>query len=172
MVAILRLEAPNSFVQNRIAQIPAQNYPKASRLQNSLVKTAGVATTASVSVEASAGPNLFIVQVLVAPGKDPAQAERMVYEEIDRVAREGAPKDEVERVETDYLRKRTFSLVTTAARALVFDEFLTIYRRLDAVNDWERQVRRIGSDDLKRVARKYLTPGNRTVMVVTPAGKP
>ena len=37
----------------------------ASRLQNSLVKTAGLAITATVGVEASAGPNLLIVQVLV-----------------------------------------------------------------------------------------------------------
>ncbi|MGA3236261.1 MAG: insulinase family protein [Bryobacteraceae bacterium] len=144
----------------------------ASRLQNSLVKTAGVATTATVGVEASAGPNLLIVQVLVAPGKDPAQAERMVYEEIDRVARDGVPKEEVERVETDYLRKRTFALVTTAARAQVFDEFLTIYGGLEAVNGWEKRVRRIGGDDLKRVARKYLTAANRTVMIVNPEGKP
>jgi zinc protease len=144
----------------------------ASRLMNSLVKTAGVASSVSVGLEASAGPNLLIVQVLVAPGKDPAQAERMVYDEIDRVARDGVPKEEVERVTTDYLRKRTFALVTTSARALVFDEFLTIYGGLEAVNGWERQVRRIGSDDLKRVARKYLTPANRTVMIVTPGGKP
>jgi predicted Zn-dependent peptidase/predicted Ser/Thr protein kinase len=144
----------------------------ASRLQNSLVKTAGVAITATVGVEASAGPNLLLVQVLVAPGKDPAQAERMVYEEIDRVAREGVPKEEVERVATDYLRKRTFALVTTAARALVFDEFLTIYGGLEAVNGWERRVRRVGGDDMKRVARKYLTPANRTVMIVVPGGKP
>jgi zinc protease len=144
----------------------------ASRLQDSLVKNAGVASTATVGLEASAGPNLLIVQVLVAPGKDPAQAERMVYEEIDRVAREGVPKEEVERVETDYLRKRTFALATTAARALVFGEFLTIYGGLKGVNDWERQVRRIGSDDLKRVARRYLTPANRTVMIVVPGGKP
>jgi zinc protease len=96
----------------------------------------------------------------------------MVYDEINRVAREGVPKDEVERVQTDYLRKRTFALVPTAARALVFDEFLTVYGGLEAVNGWEKRVRRVGSDDLKRVARKYLTPANRTVMMVVPGGKP
>ena len=161
---------PDWFALKGLSDVLGGNV--ASRLQNSLVKTAGVANTASTGLEASAGPNLLIVQVLVASGKDPAQAERMVYEEIDRVAREGVPKEEVERVKTDYLRKRTFALVTTAARAQVFSDFLSIYGRLEAVNDWERQVRRIGSDDLKRVARKYLTPANRTVMIVTPGGKP
>jgi predicted Zn-dependent peptidase len=143
-----------------------------SRLQNSLVKTAGVASTATVGLEGSAGPNLLLVQVLVAPGKDPAQAERMVYQEIDRIAREGVPKDEIERLKTDSLRRRAFNLVTTAARAQVFANFLAVFGHLEAVNDWEEQARRVGSDDLKRVAQKYLTPANRTVLIVKPEAKP
>jgi predicted Zn-dependent peptidase/predicted Ser/Thr protein kinase len=146
-----------------------------SRLQNALVKTAGVASSATVGLGESAGPNIMVAQVLLAPGKDPAQAERMVYQEIDRVAREGVSKEEMERLHTDSLRRRAFLLVTTAARAQIFSSFLTIYGKLEAVNDWERQVRRVGSDDLKRVARKYLTPANRTVLIVNPmkqGGKP
>jgi len=144
----------------------------ATRLQNSLVKTASVASSATVGLEESAGPNLMMVQVLLAPGKDPAQAERMVYEEIDRVVREGVSREEIERAETDSLRRRAFNLVTTTSRAQVFTAFLAIYGQMEAVNDWERQVRRIGSDDLKRVARKYLTPAKRTVLIVNPGGKP
>jgi len=142
-----------------------------SRLQNSLVKTAGVASNATVGLEGSAGPNLLLVQVLVAPGKDPAQAERMVYQEIDRIAREGVPKDEIERLKTDSLRRRAFQLVTTTARAQVFASFLAVFGHLEAVNDWEKQARRVDSDDLKRVAQKYLTPANRTVLIVKPEAK-
>ncbi len=137
-----------------------------SRLQNALVKTAGVANTATMAVGETAGPNIMIVQVLLAPGKDPALAERMVYQEIDRVAQEGVSKEELDRVETDAVRRRAFLMVTTAARAQIFSSLLTTYGRLEAANDWARQVRRVGSDDLKRVARKYLTPANRTVMIV------
>jgi len=141
-------------------------------LQNSLVKTAGVATTATIGLEESAGPNMLVVQVLLAPGKDPAQAEKMVYEEIDRVAREGVSKEELERVATDSLRRRAFQLVTTSIRAQVFGQFLTVYGQLEAVNNWEKQTRRVGIDDVKRVARKYLTPANRTVMLLKPGAKP
>jgi zinc protease len=143
-----------------------------ARLPNALVKTASVASSALVGLDESAGPNLLTVQLLLAPGKDPAQAERMVYEEIDRVAREGVPKEEMERVETNSLRRRTIQLVTTQVRAVLFVDVLSRVGKIDAVNDRERQVRAIGSADLKRVALKYLTPARRTVLILNPGGKP
>jgi predicted Zn-dependent peptidase len=88
------------------------------------------------------------------------------------VSREGVSREEMERVETDALRRRAFQLVTTSARAQVFVWFLTCHGQLDAVNEWERQRRRVGNDDVKRVALKYLTPAHRTVMTLTPGGRP
>jgi predicted Zn-dependent peptidase/predicted Ser/Thr protein kinase len=143
-----------------------------ARLQNSLVKTASMATQVTVGLDESAGPNLLTVQLLLAPGKDPAQAERMVYQEIDRVAREGVPKEEMERVETNSLRRRAFQLTTTQVRAMHFVDVLSREGTIDAVNHWEKQLRAIGSGDVKRVALKYLTPARRTVLILNPGGKP
>lgn len=161
---------PDWFVVMRLAEVLGGN--GAARLQNSLVKTASVASSVTVGMEETVGPNLFVVQMLVAPGKDPAQAEALVYQEIDRIVREGVPRDEMERIETDELRRRAFQLVTTNARAQTFAQFLTCYRSIEGVNNWERQVRRVAIDDVKRVARKYLTPARRTVLTLNPAGKP
>jgi zinc protease len=160
---------PEWFAVERLGEVLGGN--GAARLQNSLVKTASVASSVTVGLENTAGPNLLVVQLLIAPGKDPAQAEGLAYEEIDRVAREGVPKEEMERVETDSLRRRAFQLVTTSIRAQVFAQSL-IYGRLDAVNQWEKQVRRVSSDDVQRVARKYLTPARRTVLTLNPGGRP
>jgi predicted Zn-dependent peptidase len=112
------------------------------------------------------------VQLLLAPGKDPAQAERIVYEEVERVAREGLPKEEMKRIETDALRRRAFQLVTTTVRANLFAYDLTCFGQVDAVNEWEKKARRVGSDDVKRAALKYLTPAHRTVLTLAPGGKP
>jgi len=40
------------------------------------------------------------------------------------------------------------------------------------VNEWERQERRVTSEELKRAAAKYLTPANRTVLTIMPGAKP
>ena len=107
----------------------------------------------------------------MAPGKDPAQLGALVDREIATLASEGAPKEEMQRTETNSLRRRAFSMVTTTIRAQVFAQYLASYRQLDAVNDWERQEHRITNGDVMRVTRKYLTPANRTVMIVMPEAK-
>ena len=67
----------------------------------------------------------------------------------------------------DVLR-RAFSLITTSVRAQVLAQYLAAYGQLDGVNDWESHERSVTSEDVKRVARKYLTEGNRTVLTVVP----
>jgi zinc protease len=156
----------------RIGEVLGAN--DAARLHTALVKSAGVASGVLVNLEDSAGPNLLTAQLIVSPGKDAAQAENLVHQEIQRIARDGVPKEELQRLETDALRRRAFSLITTTSRANVFAGFLTGYGKLDAVNDWEQNEHRVTNEDIRRVARKYFAPSNRTVLTVMPGsgGKP
>src|SRR5262249_19549720 len=139
-----------------------------ARLNNLLVKTASVASSVSVRLDNTAGPNLLVAQLLIAPGKDPAQAERLVYEEIDRVVREGVPREEIERMQTEALRRRAFSLVSTTARSQVIGQMMVIAGHAEGINDWERLQRGATSAILQRAARKYLTAANRTVLTLMP----
>jgi zinc protease len=161
---------PDWFAIKRLGEVLGGT--SAARLHTSLIKTSSVASSLSVGLEDSAGPNLLLVQLITAPGKDLAQAESLVYKEIAAIERDGVPKEELERAATDALRRRAFSLVTTTVRAQVFAQSLVAYGQISAVNDWDRQEGRVTSDEVKRVARKYLTPANRTVMILTPGGKP
>jgi zinc protease len=161
---------PDWFAVERLGEVLGGN--GAARLQNSLVKTASVASSVGVGLDNNAGVSLLVVQLLLVPGKDPTHAEGLVYEEIERIAREGVPKEEMERLQTDSLRRWAFQRVTTTVRAQVFAQFLTCFGQIDAVNQWEKQTHRVGSDDVQRVARKYLTPARRTVLTLTPGGKP
>ena len=43
--------------------------------------------------------------------------------------------------------------------------------RADDINEWESRDRRVTSEDVKRVARQYLAPANRTVITVAPGAK-
>jgi len=75
-------------------------------------------------------------------------------------------------VETDSLRRRAFELVTGNIRAQVMAQIMVSEGRLEAVNQWEKQVRSVTNEDVQRVARKYLTQARRTVFLNTPGGKP
>jgi predicted Zn-dependent peptidase len=157
------------FTVKRLAEALGAN--EAARLYTTLVKSAGIAGNVIVNLEDSAGPNLVTAMVILAPGKDPAHAERLVYEEIERIAREGLAKEELERLEIDALRRRAFSLVTTPVRAIAFGQSLVAYGSLDSVNLWEKAEHGVTSEDVQKAARRYFAASNRTVLVITPGGE-
>jgi zinc protease len=157
---------PDWFYLKTLSEVLGED--DAARLQTALVKNAGVVADVQAGAEDSEGPNILSVEIFVAKGKDPSQAESLLYREVERIAREGVPADELERVTMAATRSRVFQLVSTAARSTVFAYFLTGYRALPRVNDWESGEKLVKSDDIRRVAAKYLTPENRTVLVATP----
>lgn len=161
---------PDWFALKRIAEVLGGN--GAARLPVTLVKSAGVASNVLVGLDNSLSPATLSAQLVLAPGKDPAQVMSLLDQEIEALTRDGISKEEMERTEMDALRRRAFTLVTGSIRAQVFVESLANFRRLDAVNDWERRERGVTNEDLKRVARKYLTAANRTVLTVMPGGQP
>jgi len=42
--------------------------------------------------------------------------------------------------------------------------------RPEWINQWETNLRKITSERLQQAVKKYLTPANRSVLVVTPGG--
>ena len=140
----------------------------AARLNTSLVKDAGVASSVSVLIDNSAGPNLLKVSAVVAAGKDPAQVEQMIYAEIDRIAKDGVPPQELQRLMTDARRQHAFDLVSTSRRAVEIATWIATYGSADGINDWERRNSQVSSDDVRRIAQQRLAPSNRTVLLVLP----
>src|SRR5262249_38534098 len=136
-----------------------------------VMKAAGVAANVNVGLDLSAGPNLLTASVTLAPGKDPAQIVPLMDQDLETIARDGIPRDEMERNETNALRRRAFQLVTTLARSQVLAQFLGSYRQIDAVNDWARAGRSVTNDDVKRITKKSLVPARRIIVTVRPGEK-
>jgi zinc protease len=163
---------PDWFPAKRLADVLGAD--DAARLPTSLVKNAAVSSGVSLDLGDSAGPNLLTVVAYVASGKDPAQVEQLVYGEIERIAREGVPAQEMNRIVTSTRRQRAFEMVSTPSRARTMAEWLAAYGSIDAINEWERRTSRVSSDDVRRIAQKYFAPANRTVLLALPAqgGRP
>ena len=158
---------PDWFAALRLADVLGGD--DAARLITSLVKNAGVASGVSLSIDESAGPNLLALSAFVAAGKDPAQVEQMIYAEIERIAKEGVPAQELERQATGERRQHAFDLVSTHSRAAAIAEWMATYGGTDGINEWERRNAQVSSDDVRRVAQKYFAPSNRTVLLALPA---
>ena len=104
------------------------------------------------------------------PGKDPAQIEGLCNQEIERIVREGVSDEELERVRMAAIRNRALTLVSTDVRSVMLARLEAYTGHPDEINKWEDDEHHLSSASLQRVAKRYLTPANRVVVRVTPAG--
>jgi predicted Zn-dependent peptidase len=159
---------PDWFPLQTLAEVLGAN--EASRLPDSLVKGAGVASSVSANIENSSGPNFFTVILTAVPGKDQAQIEALCNQEIERIVSEGVPDKELERVRMSAIRSRGLNLVSTLVRSVMLARLEASMGTPEAVNQWEDGEQHLSSDVLRRVAKRYLTPANRVVLTVMPGG--
>jgi predicted Zn-dependent peptidase len=145
---------------------------EASRLRQRLVQEEEVAVSVSISWGWRIDPGIFFAFLELPPGQDVAKVERILHEEIDKVARRGVTAKELARAHA-LLRSAVLHELAThhgIAHALAQAEAL--------VGDWREAGRAlehyaaIGPADVKRVAAEYLTPARRSVVVLEPGGKP
>lgn len=113
-------------------------------------------------------PNLFNILATVKSSADVPYVEDAIYREIARVAAEGT--DEKTLAEVVSRKRYAFAgqLSTADKVALVGAEFLALTGGLEAIDDGFSQLAKVTVADIKRVAGKYFTPQNRTVVVLEP----
>jgi len=141
---------------------------RSSRLFRKLVSDTQIAGGAGGWVNQVKDPGLYVIDVTMQPKRTAAEAEKVVYAELKRLAAEEVPQKEldkaVNRLETSFWQN--LRTADTKAQALGFYEVVAgDYRRLF---DEVAAYRRVKPADVKRVARVYFHPENRTVVTAKP----
>ncbi len=141
---------------------------EASRLRRRLVRQAEVAVSVHISWGWRIDPGVFFVFAELSPGVRVDRAERLLAEEIARVAERGVAAAEVRRAQR-LLRSSVLHELAThsgVAHALGQAEAL--------LGDWREAGRAlehyaaITARDVRRVAAEYLSPARRCVVVLEP----
>jgi zinc protease len=141
---------------------------QSSRLYQKLVKEKEVATGAFGGVDERRGPSLFQFGISVRPGKDFAEVEKLLYEEVERLKNEPVADWELEKVYAGLRRARAQALQGTLTRAIQLGNFAVFYNDPGLINTFEAKIHKVTKADLQRVARTYLKETNRTVITTTP----
>lgn len=144
---------------------------QSSRLYQKLVKEKEAATGASAGVDERRGPSLFQFAISVRPGKEFAEVEKLIYEEVERLKNEPVADWELEKLYASLRRSRAQSLQSSLSRAFQLGQFAVFYNEPGLINTFEEQIRKVTKDDIQRVARAYLQDANRTVITTTPASR-
>ncbi|HXG52174.1 MAG TPA: pitrilysin family protein [candidate division Zixibacteria bacterium] len=143
-----------------------------SRLYRKLVKELEVAVRVSSGPEEKRGTSLFWISLALRPGRDPEAVERIVYEELERLAREPVEEWELEKVRLRQRRQQAESLYSSRSRALSLGHYAVYYGDPDLINKVSDLLARVGPQDIQRVVTRYFKQNNRSVVWTLPKGGP
>jgi predicted Zn-dependent peptidase len=135
---------------------------RSGRLYKGLVLGRQVANASSASIDPRKYGGIFMVETTVKDGKEPAEAEAAVYEELEKLQKEPVPAEELQKV------KNAFKANSYRRLASPFAIFIQLVS-YDGIGDWRLINTRpeladaVTAADLQRVAQQYLTKENRTV---------
>lgn len=139
-----------------------------SRLHRKLVEEERVAIDVSGFRDRGFDPSLAWFWVTVSPHADPAGVEKLLSEEISRIAASGPTDAELRKAKNIYVANFWRSLKTISGKAQVlgtYEVFYGDYKKLFSAPDRYESVTR---EQIQKAAEKYLRPTNRTVGVLIP----
>jgi predicted Zn-dependent peptidase len=141
---------------------------RSSRLNRILVREKQLATNAGFFPDGRRGPGLLTAGVTVAPGKQPADAEAALYEEIEKVKNGPIEDWEIEKAHNGARRAQAAQLTSTLQRAVQLGEYAMFFDNPNLINTRTDQILKVTAADVQRVAKKYLTKENRSVITTVP----
>jgi zinc protease len=141
---------------------------RSSRLNQVIVREKQIATTAAAFPDESRGPGLFQALATVAPGKNPAEVEQAIYDEIEKVKSGPIADWEIEKARNSARRNAANAVTSTLQRAIQLGQDALFYDDPNRINTISDRIQKVTAADVQRAASKYLTQENRSVIITTP----
>ncbi len=154
------------YALNILADIVGQG--EESRLHTALVAKK-LATSVPEGVAESRGRSLFRVGAALAPDVHYETAEAAIDSEFERIRKDGVTEAEVERARSQERRYAAEQLGTPLGRAGFLSRNTLYYDDPNRINKELGRLLAVTAEDVRRVARKYLSKTNRAVVVARPA---
>jgi len=160
------LRDQDSYVLEVIATLLSGG--KSSRLYQSLVREKRLV----LSVDAdnsltSRDPSLFTLSAELLPGKELAEVEKAFDQEVEQLQKEPAGKQELEKAKNQLEASFIFAQDSLFYQAMLLarHEIAISWKTID---NYLPSIQKVSLEDIQRVAKKYLTPDNRTVGILIP----
>ncbi len=181
---VIHLERPAELSFVALAyHVPNLNHPDASalevlstilaggrsaRLHHDLVYERRIARSAGASYDmTSVDPGLFYVYSQPLPDGDVEALRDHLLRHVDRLRDQPVSDEELRRAKKSLESQAVFAQDSLFYQAMLLGEYELTgdWRRID---DYVPGIQAVTADDVQRVARRYLTPTNRTVGILAP----
>lgn len=144
---------------------------ESSRLYQSLVYRTQVAQQVGADVDGRVGPGLFYAYAILASGHEPAEAEKLMRAEIDRLAGQPIPPDELAKVKTQLLTAELKQRQTAQGIAFALGQAALIEGNPARVNTDLAALQAVTAGDVQRVLRKHVTGAHSVTIDYLPQAK-
>ncbi|HEV3221046.1 MAG TPA: pitrilysin family protein [Candidatus Acidoferrales bacterium] len=161
---------PDWYALNVLSDILSSG--QSSILTQKLVRDKEAATVAAAFVGEQRGPGLFRLIAIIRPGHTPDEVEKMIAEEVERAKQQPYSNEELAKVRMLNLRNEVSGMTGTLGRALDMADDTVFYNDPTLIYTQVGKFNAVTAADVQRVAQKYLTENNRTVIVTNPKPKP
>ena len=143
---------------------------ESSRLHKNMVNDSAVALWVWSGTDRNFDPGLFQILVQNREGVSGEAAEEALYQQIEDLIEHPPSESELSKVKNQYLADFYREMATLSGRADALGSYEVFH------GDWRKLFKAgevysgISSEDIKRVAQKYFTQENRTVVTLVPTG--
>jgi predicted Zn-dependent peptidase len=144
---------------------------QSSRLYQALVKDKQLVTNVFGFMDEKRGPGALYTSATLKPGGKPADVEAAIYAEIARLQKEGIADWELQKAKNTTRRNFINGLQSSLSRAITIGQYTVYYNEPNLINTRLDKVTAVTRADVQRVADKYLTATNRTVVITMPKPK-
>jgi len=141
---------------------------RSARLNQVVVREKQLATSAALFSADSKGPGLISAFASVAPNKKPEDVEAALHEEIEKIKTGTIADWEIEKAHNNARRAQAAQVTSTLNRAIQLGEYAMFFDDPNLINTRTEKILKVTAADVQRVAKKYLTKENRSVIVTMP----
>jgi zinc protease len=145
-----------------------------SRLYQTLSKEREMVVGLGGFVDERIGPGGLYIGATVRAGKQPEDVEKAVYAEIDRLMQEPIAQWELQKARNATRLGFLQGIRSAQSRATALGAYTVKYGDPNLINTQLEKIEAVSREDVQRVAKQYLQPRNRTVVITLPqtAAKP
>lgn len=141
---------------------------ESSRMYQRLVDKDQCALEVGAEVENSFDPALFVIYLQPKQGVDPAKCENTVYEELDRLKKDGPTDQELEKAKNIRLVEFYRQMRTISGRANTIGSYEVFHGDYNKLFDAAKNYDAVKKEDVQKAAQKYFGANNRTVATLLP----
>lgn len=137
-----------------------------SRLYSAIVDKKQTATEIFTSYGQSFDPTLFGIYVNVTEGVNELDVEKQVYEELEKIKKDGVSANELQKVKNQKVMEFYGQVETINGKSNNIGTYEVFFGDYKKMFDAPNQFNKVTIEDIKRVATKYFTKQTRTVGIL------